>query len=206
MNIPKYLWGDAILTASYLINRMPTKILQYTTPLECLKKVFSESRKNSELPLKIFGCTEYVHIPKRSRSKLEPRVEKCVFVGYTPNKKGYKCFNPLKKCFYTTMDVSFMENVPYFTKNLLQGEKLVEPNCWEIVEPLPSVILDISLEKENKETKPIESESEIGLSEEEILRMKKIETILSLWFIQGKKSLEEVKTSRSSQHMVNRKP
>ncbi|RVW12608.1 Copia protein [Vitis vinifera] len=31
------------------------------------------------------------------------------------------------------------------------------------------------------------------------------ETILSLWFIQGKKPLEEVKTSRSSQHMVNRK-
>ena len=27
MNIPKYLWGDAILTASYLINKMPTKIL-----------------------------------------------------------------------------------------------------------------------------------------------------------------------------------
>ena len=66
-----------------------------------------------------------------------------------------------------------MENVSYFTKNLLQGEKLVEPNFWEIVEPLPSVILDISLEKENKETKPIKSESEIGLSEEEILRMKK---------------------------------
>ena len=71
---------------------------------------------------------------------------------------------------------------------------------------MPSVILDISLEKENKKTKPTESEFEIGLLEEEILRMKKIETILSLWFIQEKKSLEEVKTSRSSQHMVNRKP
>ena len=76
-----------------------------------------------------------------------------------------------------------MENVPYFTKNLLQGEKLVEPNIWEIVEPLPSVILDISLEKENKKTKSTESEFEIGMLEEEILRMKKIETILSLWFI-----------------------
>ena len=123
--------------------------------------------------MKIFGYTAYVHIPKRSTSKLDPRAEKCVFVGYTPNKKGYKCFNPLTKCFYTTMDVPFMENVPHFTKNLLQEEKLVEPNFWEIVEPLPSVILYISLEKENKETKPTESESEIGLSEEEILRMKK---------------------------------
>ena len=119
MNIPKYLWGDARLTASYLINRMPTKILQYTTPFECLKKVFPESRINSKLPLKIFGCTAYVRIPKRSRSKLDPRAEKCVFVGYTPNKKGYKCFNPLTKRFYTTMDVPFMENIPYFTKNLL---------------------------------------------------------------------------------------
>ena len=66
-----------------------------------------------------------------------------------------------------------MENVTYFTKNLLQGEKLVEPNFWEFVEPLPSVIVDISLEKENKETKPTESEYKIGLSEKEILRMKK---------------------------------
>ena len=80
-----------------------------------------------------------------------------------------------------------MENVPYFTKNLLQGEKLVEPNLWEIVEPLPSVILDISLEKENKETKPTESKSEIGLSEEEILRMKKNRNNLELVVYSRKK-------------------
>lgn len=99
MNVPKYLWGDAILTASYLINRMPTKVLQYITPLDCLKKVFPESRINSDLHLKIFGCTAYVHTPKRLRSKLDPRAEKCVFIGYAPNKKGYKCFNPLTKLF-----------------------------------------------------------------------------------------------------------
>ena len=38
---------------------------------------------------------------------------------------------------------------------------------------MPSIILDISLERETKETKPTESESEIGLSKEEILRIKK---------------------------------
>jgi IS30 family transposase len=66
MNIPKYLWGDAILTASYLINRMPTRVMHYITPLDCLKKEFPASRITSELPLKNFGCTVFVHIPNKS--------------------------------------------------------------------------------------------------------------------------------------------
>ena len=45
MNLPKYLWGD-VLTTSYLINRMPSKVLQYSTPLECLKFFFPKSRIN----------------------------------------------------------------------------------------------------------------------------------------------------------------
>ena len=94
MNLPKYLWGDAVLT-SYQINRKPYKVLQYRTPLECLKNIFSESRINLDLPLKIFGCIAYVLTPKKSQSKLDPRAKKCVFVGYAANKKGYKFFNPL---------------------------------------------------------------------------------------------------------------
>ena len=45
MNLPKYLWGD-VLTTSYLINRMPFKVLQYSTPLECLKIFFPKCRIN----------------------------------------------------------------------------------------------------------------------------------------------------------------
>lgn len=45
MNIPKYFWGDAVLTASYLINRMPTRVLQYTYPLNC----FQKKKKNSHI-------------------------------------------------------------------------------------------------------------------------------------------------------------
>ena len=33
MNVPKFLWGDAVLKASFLINRLPTRVLKYNTPL-----------------------------------------------------------------------------------------------------------------------------------------------------------------------------
>ena len=89
MHVPKYLWGYAILAVSYLINRMPTSVLKYRTPLECFKNFSLECWLISDLPLKIFWCTMFVHIPNRPQSKLDLRAEKCVLIGYTPNKRGY---------------------------------------------------------------------------------------------------------------------
>ena len=88
---------------------------------------------------------------------------------------------------------------PIFYQKFTLGENLFEPNFWEIAEPLPNLILDIppkSLEKENNESKPTESESDIiSLSEKKYYEWKKIKPILSLWFMQGIISLEEVKTN-----------
>lgn len=37
-----------------------------------------------------------------------------------------------------TMDVTFFENQPYFTKNHLQGESIERKDpFWEVMEPLP---------------------------------------------------------------------
>jgi hypothetical protein len=36
MNVPKYLWSEALLTAAYLINRMPSRILGMKSPAELL--------------------------------------------------------------------------------------------------------------------------------------------------------------------------
>ena len=91
----------------------------------------------SELLLKIFGCICFIHISQIFRSKLDPMAEKCVFVGYAPEQKGYKCFNPLTKKIHISMDVSFIENQPYFTKNHLQGENIVEEdNFLQISKPV----------------------------------------------------------------------
>jgi hypothetical protein len=32
--VPKYLWGEAVLTAAHLINRMPSRVLNLKTPFE----------------------------------------------------------------------------------------------------------------------------------------------------------------------------
>ena len=77
MNVPKYLWEDVVLTTSYLINRMPSKVLQYTSPLKYLNFFFQSHVSIQTLPLKVFGCTTYVHIPKKSRSKLDPSRKEC---------------------------------------------------------------------------------------------------------------------------------
>ena len=67
MNVPKSFWLDGVLTATYFINRMPSKTLggkkfvEISCPNTPLFKV---------LP-KIFRCTCFVHIPKHQRDKLD---------------------------------------------------------------------------------------------------------------------------------------
>jgi hypothetical protein len=120
MNVPKYLWGEAILTAAYLINRMPSSVLNFKTPLECLPSVF---RTTTLLP-RVFGCVCFVHAPHPSGGKLGPKAHKCVFIGYSPTQKGYKCYDPHSRNFFVSMDVSFWETVAFFPPSTpsLQGE------------------------------------------------------------------------------------
>lgn len=109
MNVPKYLWGEAILTAAYLINRMPLRALDFQTPLECL-----QGTTTFVVPPKIFGCVCFVRDHRSTVSKLDPRALKCVFVGYSASQKGYKYFFPPERRMIVSMDVTFRESEPYF--------------------------------------------------------------------------------------------
>ncbi|WVZ55594.1 hypothetical protein U9M48_006234 [Paspalum notatum var. saurae] len=37
MNVPKFLWSEAVMTAVYLINRTPSRLLGWKTPYEMLR-------------------------------------------------------------------------------------------------------------------------------------------------------------------------
>ena len=43
--------------------------------------------------LKVFGCIAYVHVPDELRKKLDPKAEKCIFIGYSLEQKGYRCLS-----------------------------------------------------------------------------------------------------------------
>jgi hypothetical protein len=83
MNVPKYLWGEAAQTATYLINRMLLMAVNFSTPIEILTGTIS-----FKVPPKKFGCVCFVHNTSVSTSKLDAKSYKCVFVGYSSEKKG----------------------------------------------------------------------------------------------------------------------
>ncbi|KAI3768520.1 hypothetical protein L2E82_19267 [Cichorium intybus] len=120
--VPKSFWPEALATATYLINRLPTNILKFKTPLQTLSE-FVKIPSFLMLEPKIFGCTTFVHIPKSQRNKLDPCAEKCVFVGYGVNQKGYRCYNPKTHHMFTTMNCDFLETEYYYaSQHSGQGE------------------------------------------------------------------------------------
>jgi hypothetical protein len=66
-------------------------------------------RKPSVFHLRVFGSIAYTHVPDQSRSKLDDKSEKFVFVGYDASSKGYKLYNPNKGKIVISRDVQFDE-------------------------------------------------------------------------------------------------
>lgn len=122
--VPTFLWPEAVAICVYLLNCLPTKILHLKTPLDYLSAITKIPSALSLQPC-IFGCTVFVHIPKHERSKFSPCAEKCVFVGYGVNQKGYRCYNPKTRKIITSIHCDFLETEFFYSGHLhSQGESL----------------------------------------------------------------------------------
>jgi hypothetical protein len=100
----KELWAEAMGTTCYLVNKLPSSVMDAKTP----QKVWI-GQKPSLTHLKVFGCEAYVHVSKENRSKLDKNVEKCMFIGYKYGLKGYKIWNQETKKVLYSRDVVFKE-------------------------------------------------------------------------------------------------
>ena len=110
-SLPLRYWDEAFLTACYLINRMPTPVLGQDTPIHRLLKI----PPNYSF-LRTFGCACWPSLRKYNSHKLEFRSKMCVFLGYSPMHKGYKCLDRSTGRIYISRDVIFDESVfPFAT-------------------------------------------------------------------------------------------
>ena len=66
MNVPNYMWGEAVRHATYLINRVPTRALKNQTPYESFK-----GRKPSIGHIRVFGCLAYAKLDASLLKKLD---------------------------------------------------------------------------------------------------------------------------------------
>lgn len=105
--LPLHIWGDCILTAAYITNRLPTLILHNKTSYEILHKT-----KPDYSLMKVFGCLAFAYNPSLTKKKFQARGVPCVMMGYAANKKGYKHLNlKAKAMFVSRDDVKFQESI-----------------------------------------------------------------------------------------------
>src|SRR3954468_18008392 len=100
-DLPLSFWGYALETAAFTLNRTPSKSVE-TTPYELW---FGKKPKLSFL--KVWGCDAYVK--KLQPEKLEPKSEKCVFIGYPKETVGYTFYLRSEGKIFVAKNGSFLE-------------------------------------------------------------------------------------------------
>ncbi|KAL6326053.1 hypothetical protein AAG906_000928 [Vitis piasezkii] len=83
-SLPQNMWGEAILTANYLLNKVPKKKAE-KTPYELWK-----GRKPSYTYLRMWGCLAKVAVPPPKKVKIGPKTIDCIFIGYAHNSNAYR--------------------------------------------------------------------------------------------------------------------
>ena len=95
------------MAAAYILNRVPSKSVP-STPYE----LWSGKKPNLS-NLRPWGCAGYVHNATHKHGKLDPRANKCVFIKYSNESKGYVMLGEHPDGGVTEIvsrDVEFMEN------------------------------------------------------------------------------------------------
>ena len=111
-NIPLYLWGECVLTAVHIINKLPSPILNNKSPFE---KLYGKIPSYEHL--KVFGCLCFASTLIHHRTKFDPKSVPCVFLGYPFSVKGYKLLNLFTKRIFISRDVIFHETIFPFVSN-----------------------------------------------------------------------------------------
>jgi len=88
MKLNHMFWVKVVETTTYIQNQIPTKEIFNIT----LKEVCCDY-KLSISHLRVFGCVAFAHVLKETKTKLDSKGVKCIFITYCEESKGYKFYN-----------------------------------------------------------------------------------------------------------------
>ncbi|GJX67787.1 retrovirus-related pol polyprotein from transposon TNT 1-94 [Tanacetum coccineum] len=101
---PLFLWAEAVATACYTQNRSLIHTLHDKTPYELV-----HDKKPDLSFLRVFGALCYPTNDSEDLGKLKAKADIGFFVGYAPNRKGYRIYNKRTRQIMETIHVTFDE-------------------------------------------------------------------------------------------------
>lgn len=107
MHVPSRFWGEAVLHAVYLLNRLPTKAMGDRTPFEAWT-----GRKPHLAHLRVFGCTAHAKVLTHMK-KLDDRSQQFVYLGIEEGSKAHRLYDPRHGKIHVSRDVIFEENMEW---------------------------------------------------------------------------------------------
>ena len=105
--LPGHLWAEAVKAAGDILNLRSTKRHPDKTPTELFY-----GKKPSISHLRVFGSSAFAHIPKGTRTKLDPRAEQCVLLSFEEAAKAYRCYMPSTRKVFISRDLLINEAAP----------------------------------------------------------------------------------------------
>ena len=154
-DLPMSFWGYALETATFTLNRVPSKSVKMM-PYEiwCGKKPKLSF-------LKVWRCEAYV---KRLLPDIEPKAEKCVFIGYPKETVGYTFCHRSEGKVFVAKNGSFLEKE--FLSKDVSGRKV---ELDEVVEPSPELESSAAQEVVQAPLSPTREEANDGDHETSVL-------------------------------------
>ena len=109
----------------------------------------------------MFGSEAWAHVPDEKRKALQPKIEKCIFVGYSEDVKGYRLLQPHSHDIIIRRDVKFDENLLACEPNLAgvpsldcEPDSAIVPSSYfssssNFLDRFPNPVFDHDSEDEN---------------------------------------------------------
>ena len=116
--LPNSFWAEAGLAFTLVKNKSPHRALNGNVP----DAVWTGRPVTVDF-LRSFGCLAWMTILKdqEQRKKLDPKGRRVVFIGYQPDVKAYRLYDPETKLIHISRDVVFDETVFPLSKQFKFG-------------------------------------------------------------------------------------